>query len=367
MTPKKLPCGHIFHFYCLRSWLERQQSCPTCRRTVLDNDPVQRQAGAGRNDPVLPVPQQAGPGQPQNIPAGIGAQNLRGPAGAPNNTLGLMGRFFGVQGQPGRPLNAGQLFNAAAQPGGVIIQYNIHYQPQPPLDPSQPPTQSEVPQPAPQLRGFQGPGGTWHSWHQDVPGANEENTAQPSGAQASSETSADITPREAAARAAARRMNDKSDAHSYTGSSSSSSDPSQRLTAPALIPLFEFDLKDLAIVCPDGPNASDVSRVARHLSDTRVGATNPNPISSSVAPLTDEQLALMDHTTRESIDERLKVLEGVSTAVYRCIDDLMRMRSALPPAATSSNSQETDTAPAESAIDTENSSIPGAESYARTE
>lgn len=29
MTPKKLPCGHIFHFSCLRSWLERQQSCPT--------------------------------------------------------------------------------------------------------------------------------------------------------------------------------------------------------------------------------------------------------------------------------------------------------------------------------------------------
>jgi E3 ubiquitin-protein ligase synoviolin len=28
-TPKKLPCGHIFHFNCLRSWLERQQNCPT--------------------------------------------------------------------------------------------------------------------------------------------------------------------------------------------------------------------------------------------------------------------------------------------------------------------------------------------------
>jgi len=27
--PKKLPCGHMFHFHCLRSWLERQQSCPT--------------------------------------------------------------------------------------------------------------------------------------------------------------------------------------------------------------------------------------------------------------------------------------------------------------------------------------------------
>ncbi|KPV74675.1 uncharacterized protein RHOBADRAFT_36590 [Rhodotorula graminis WP1] len=28
-TPKKLPCSHVFHFHCLRSWLERQQSCPT--------------------------------------------------------------------------------------------------------------------------------------------------------------------------------------------------------------------------------------------------------------------------------------------------------------------------------------------------
>ena len=28
-VPKKLACGHSFHFKCLRSWLERQQSCPT--------------------------------------------------------------------------------------------------------------------------------------------------------------------------------------------------------------------------------------------------------------------------------------------------------------------------------------------------
>ncbi|CCJ30987.1 unnamed protein product, partial [Pneumocystis jirovecii] len=28
-TPKKLPCNHILHFNCLKSWLERQQSCPT--------------------------------------------------------------------------------------------------------------------------------------------------------------------------------------------------------------------------------------------------------------------------------------------------------------------------------------------------
>ncbi|KAI8871260.1 hypothetical protein GQ42DRAFT_121079, partial [Ramicandelaber brevisporus] len=28
-VPKRLPCGHIFHYRCLHGWLERQQSCPT--------------------------------------------------------------------------------------------------------------------------------------------------------------------------------------------------------------------------------------------------------------------------------------------------------------------------------------------------
>jgi len=32
---KKLPCGHIFHISCLRSWFQRQQTCPTCRLDVL--------------------------------------------------------------------------------------------------------------------------------------------------------------------------------------------------------------------------------------------------------------------------------------------------------------------------------------------
>lgn len=40
----------------------------------------------------------------------------------------------------------------------------------------------------------------------------------------------------------------------------------------------------------------------------------------------------MDRVTREAIDERLRVLEGVSGAVFRCIEDLMRVRSALPAA-----------------------------------
>lgn len=37
--PRRLPCGHIFHMRCLRSWLERQQACPTCRKSVITQQP----------------------------------------------------------------------------------------------------------------------------------------------------------------------------------------------------------------------------------------------------------------------------------------------------------------------------------------
>lgn len=40
LRPKRLPCGHILHFACLRSWLERQQNCPTCRAPVLGSRPT---------------------------------------------------------------------------------------------------------------------------------------------------------------------------------------------------------------------------------------------------------------------------------------------------------------------------------------
>ncbi|XP_057507332.1 ERAD-associated E3 ubiquitin-protein ligase HRD1B-like [Actinidia eriantha] len=33
-TAKRLGCGHLFHVHCLRSWLERQHTCPTCRALV---------------------------------------------------------------------------------------------------------------------------------------------------------------------------------------------------------------------------------------------------------------------------------------------------------------------------------------------
>ncbi|XP_022878537.1 ERAD-associated E3 ubiquitin-protein ligase HRD1A-like isoform X2 [Olea europaea var. sylvestris] len=38
ITAKKLICGHIFHVHCLRSWLERQNTCPTCRALVVPSE-----------------------------------------------------------------------------------------------------------------------------------------------------------------------------------------------------------------------------------------------------------------------------------------------------------------------------------------
>lgn len=61
--PKKLPCGHILHFSCLRSWLERQQVCPTCRRPVLGEFATQPTQAHNPNNPAGPAVQHH-PNQP---------------------------------------------------------------------------------------------------------------------------------------------------------------------------------------------------------------------------------------------------------------------------------------------------------------
>ncbi len=70
LRPKKLPCGHILHFACLRSWLERQQNCPTCRRPVLIPSTLSRPQGA--NPLNQDARAQINPEQPQGPGAGQG-------------------------------------------------------------------------------------------------------------------------------------------------------------------------------------------------------------------------------------------------------------------------------------------------------
>ncbi|KAH9502409.1 hypothetical protein Btru_075610 [Bulinus truncatus] len=48
-TARKLPCGHLFHNSCLRSWLEQDSSCPTCRTALSEtNEREGRNGGAPR-------------------------------------------------------------------------------------------------------------------------------------------------------------------------------------------------------------------------------------------------------------------------------------------------------------------------------
>jgi E3 ubiquitin-protein ligase synoviolin len=101
LRPKKLPCGHILHFACLRSWLERQQNCPTCRRPVLVTGTVTRTQERGIANQDVRV--HGHPNQPQAYVAPQG--NVRQPIIAPNVfNFGpfriAFGARQGVQGPP---------------------------------------------------------------------------------------------------------------------------------------------------------------------------------------------------------------------------------------------------------------------------
>uniref|UniRef100_A0A0C9RS14 RING-type E3 ubiquitin transferase n=1 Tax=Fopius arisanus TaxID=64838 RepID=A0A0C9RS14_9HYME len=88
---KKLPCNHIFHTACLRSWFQRQQTCPTCRLNILrpaTPSPENRQqnqpqgghvlGGQGLQQGQTPVNPQDGP-----RPEPITLANLRTAMGQP--------------------------------------------------------------------------------------------------------------------------------------------------------------------------------------------------------------------------------------------------------------------------------------------
>ncbi|CAM0880828.1 unnamed protein product [Alopecurus aequalis] len=62
-TAKKLLCGHLFHVHCLRSWLERQHTCPTCRAPIIPPDNG-RAASARQHGAQPGVPFAAGTGTP---------------------------------------------------------------------------------------------------------------------------------------------------------------------------------------------------------------------------------------------------------------------------------------------------------------
>ena len=219
MTPKKLPCGHVFHFQCLRSWLERQQSCPTwyvatslsilklhcrsstpySRRTVLDttqpnrNDaqPQQPQANGLRPAPPQPgmAPQEPGqgggirwfgrffgiPAQPQLIPGGFPHGFMPPPPGAA--APGQPAPPPAQQGQaPGQPIPGYGAWPPYPPPPGYL------YQPGYPPFPYQyypPPMYPQLPPNAQVLRGFYGPGGVYYPWPVDQGQGQQQGNQHP--------------------------------------------------------------------------------------------------------------------------------------------------------------------------------------------
>ncbi|KAI9367473.1 hypothetical protein BJX61DRAFT_538036 [Aspergillus egyptiacus] len=153
LRPKKLPCGHILHFSCLRSWLERQQNCPTCRRPVI----APRTQGAAA---VNPAQGNNGLAQQQNGPLGNQPFQRDGAAeGLPRARIYQFGPF-----RVGFGAGRGDLFNNLHQQihqGNAPIQHADNLNPagarqigfgfgfgRPPLPAQQPPAATAI-QPTP--------------------------------------------------------------------------------------------------------------------------------------------------------------------------------------------------------------------------
>ncbi|EPY50673.1 synviolin family ubiquitin-protein ligase Hrd1 [Schizosaccharomyces cryophilus OY26] len=89
MTPKRLPCGHILHLHCLRNWLQRQQTCPICRRPVFGEHAP---SPAASTPSPLPVPTPtAAEGTNQNTPRSFSPMPGPGNSGFQSTPTRILG------------------------------------------------------------------------------------------------------------------------------------------------------------------------------------------------------------------------------------------------------------------------------------
>ncbi|XP_036799333.1 E3 ubiquitin-protein ligase synoviolin isoform X1 [Oncorhynchus mykiss] len=173
---KKLPCNHIFHSSCLRSWFQRQQTCPTCRMDVLRASnpnqpptpaPAQPPAPAAPANAPVPVPGNVGPGMMPHFPPGLfpfwgpfpgaappaGAPGAPGATDAPGATEAAQTQGAGTSHSTGA-----STVGAAPAPGGPMPGFPFPSFPPPPFPsapwltmPPPPPFVSSMPPPPPAL------------------------------------------------------------------------------------------------------------------------------------------------------------------------------------------------------------------------
>ncbi|XP_014288312.1 E3 ubiquitin-protein ligase synoviolin A [Halyomorpha halys] len=89
VASKKLPCNHIFHTTCLRSWFQRQQTCPTCRLNILrapipntQPNPAPQERVHDQQPSNTPTPNEQNASSNQNIGGAAAGSSTIPPNGA---------------------------------------------------------------------------------------------------------------------------------------------------------------------------------------------------------------------------------------------------------------------------------------------
>ena len=111
-SAKKLPCGHIYHHHCLRTWLETQETCPYCRAAIVPGRAPAEAAGpaaaaaaaaAVAAPPQAAAVENAGPMPEFHMPPAAGVADARHAAAVGPAAVGIEGAAFGMQAGGGIP------------------------------------------------------------------------------------------------------------------------------------------------------------------------------------------------------------------------------------------------------------------------
>jgi E3 ubiquitin-protein ligase synoviolin len=320
MSPKKLSCGHIFHFHCLRSWLERQQSCPTwsvglswkpcsgslilrSRRSVLET------GDATQARPAQPV------AQPNNNGAAPGAvANRDAPAATPtpttNNNAASSSERSPQRSRRHRWANELPGFQAG---------------------PLKPPLRFE---------GFNVGPGDWQPWgplsspkRPRMENEEAEPSSEPSSSGGEPGEQPSTNPRDNAASAALRRLGSGNglgvveSGLERQAPSSSSNRPSinghtlDKGKAP-MRPLSEQRLASLSRAQELGiPPMIPLFDPSLQLASDTNSSHQPTPtMSPSSTPM----------LSREVIDERLRSLNNIQDTLMKSAEELLKLKSLLP-------------------------------------
>ncbi|KAF9201066.1 E3 ubiquitin-protein ligase hrd1 [Haplosporangium sp. Z 27] len=306
-VPKKLPCGHIFHFHCLKSWLERQQSCPTCRRLVLDPP----------TPTSTPVPAAAG-----DAGAGAGAAPGAG-VNQPGAAQGVPGNFVNNN---AHQLPGGQGVNPPFLPNHGLGGFHMfapqgHY----PLAGWHPQMMPGIPNVGamPQAGGAAG-NGTGTSTNASAGTGANTGGAGPSGTASPIAGQANYIPH-------------------YTI-------PNVMHPIPGFIPLFPVggDAAGAGHRQSSGSQQQQSATSSTMPTSSSEAASKTSPTTTEQIPLTsldalsEDQLRHLEENTRRGLQERLRVLQAVENQIAQSVSVLIRALEVLPSEGTPFRSETAD-------------------------